>query len=77
MRRNTQQDIINYLTLHPCSTEDEINLGAFNYSRYRSCQSNKKHAELLRRTLKAGKIKRVKIKFKHTDKKMYYRYFVK
>jgi hypothetical protein len=77
-KQNTQQDIVDYLTSHPCSTEDEIFLGAFGYSRYRRLtHSNKKYAELLRRTLRANKIGRIKVKFKTTDTRMYFRYFIK
>ena len=69
--RNTQQQLVNWLTSNPCKTELEIVHKCFNSS-YR----DKKHADLIRRALYTGKIDRVKVKFKGVDARKLYRYFV-
>jgi hypothetical protein len=58
MKQNSQQDIVNYLTKYPNKTENQINAGCFGYYRNLDWNSNKKYAELLRRSLSSGKIKR-------------------
>ena len=69
--RNTQQQLINWLTSNPCKTELEIVHECFN-DKYR----DKKHADLIRRALHTGKIDRVRVKFKDTDTRKLFRYFV-
>jgi hypothetical protein len=69
--RNTQQQLVNWLTTNPCKTELEIVQQCFG-DRTR----DKKHADLIRRALSTGKIDRVRIKFKNIDKRKLYRYFV-
>jgi hypothetical protein len=60
-RNNAQQDIVNYLRRNPNKTEKEIQLECFGFDRVNSLLSNKKYAQLLRRALNNGKIKRKKI----------------
>lgn len=74
--RNTQQEIIDWLERNPCKTEREIQIGCFDYDRRTSGEANKKYADLLRRTLRTGKIDRVRIKLKGEDKRMTFRYFI-
>lgn len=58
-----QEDIINYITKHPGSTESEIMEGAFGFVRKRG-NDNKKYADCLRRALrhKEPKIRREEYK---------------
>ena len=70
-QRNTQTELVNYLTNNPCKTEKELVTGLWN-STYR----DKKHADLLRRAWFSGKIERIRVKIKGTDKRMLYRYYV-
>jgi len=69
--RNTQTELVNYLTNNPCKTELELTNGLWN-DRFR----DKKYADLLRRALYSGKIERVRVKLKNIDKRMVYRYYV-
>jgi hypothetical protein len=69
--RNTQQQLINWLTNNPCKTELEIVNHCFN-DKHR----DKKHADLIRRALYTGKIDRVRVKFKGVDSRKLFRYFV-
>ena len=70
--RNTQQQLVNWLTSNPCKTELEIVQQCFG-DRTR----DKKHADLIRRALYTGKIDRVRVKFHDRDTRKLYRYFVK
>ena len=70
-QRNTQTELVKYLTNNPCKTEKELVTGLWN-STYR----DKKHADLLRRAWFSGKIERIRVKIKDTDKRMLYRYYV-
>ena len=69
-KRNTQQELVDWLATNPCKTEKEICNEAFNSKR------KKKHAELLRRALHSGKIDRIRVKFKG-ESRMLWRYFIK
>jgi hypothetical protein len=70
-RRNTQTELVEYLTDNPCKTELELTNDHFN-DKYR----NKKYADLLRRAWYSNKIARVRVKLKGIDKRMVYRYYV-
>lgn len=70
-RRNTQTELVEYLTVNPCKTELELTNYHFN-DKHR----NKKYADLLRRAWYSNKIARVRVKLKGIDKRMVYRYYV-
>jgi len=70
-QRNTQTELVKYLTNNPCKTEKELVTELWN-STYR----DKKHADLLRRAWFSGKIERIRVKIKDTDKRMLYIYYV-
>lgn len=72
--RLSQKQLINYLSQNPCKTESQIQEGCWDYYRSSSRVPNKKYADLLRRALYSGKIKRIKMKVKGKDtmKKWYY-----
>ena len=61
VKRNSQQEIIDYLTDNNCKTEKEIQEDVWGYNRSSSWESNKKYADILRRAFHSGKINRVKI----------------
>lgn len=69
--RNTQQQLVNYLTNNPCKTELEIVNHCFGDK-----TRDKKHADLIRRAMSSGKITRVRVKFHNIDKRKLFRYFV-
>jgi len=73
-RRLSQQDVLNYLEDYPGASETEIQLDVWNYNRSTSWMSNKKYAEVLRRALRKGVIKRLKVKIKDGSDKATYRY---
>lgn len=76
-RRNSQQEIVDFLTNNNCKTESEIQEYVWGYYRPESNESNKKYADILRRALNAGKIKRARLKFKNKGETRYYwRYYV-
>jgi hypothetical protein len=60
-KQNKQQDIINVLEQEGPMSESEIFESAFGYYRNSSGESNKKYADLLRRTLRSGKITRERV----------------
>lgn len=60
-KQNKQQDIIDALEDNGPMSENEIFEAAFNYYRNSSRESNKKYADLLRRTLDSGKITRERV----------------
>lgn len=72
--RNSVNQIINYLEKHPFKTESEIQENVFGYFRNRKgeLESNKKYADMLRRGLSKGLIKRVKVE----GKRFKYIYYV-
>ena len=57
---NSFKTIIYQLHRHPFQSENEIMLHGFGYDRNSSSMSNKKYADMLRRTLHRGDIMRVK-----------------
>lgn len=71
-KRNTQQELVSWLTTNPCKTEKEI-VNQLWMSKVR----DKKHADLLRRAYFSGKIERVRVKLHGIDTRKVYRYFVK
>lgn len=72
MIRNTQKQIVDVLKDHPFLPETEIFRKAFGYNRSTSRVSNKKYAELLRRALRAGKIKRTEANPTKSRSKYFY-----
>ena len=60
-KQNKQQDIIDVLEQNGSMSESEIFESAFGYYRNSSRDSNKKYADLLRRTLRSGKITRERV----------------
>jgi len=76
-KRNNQQEIIDYLTNNNCKTEAEIQINIWGYYRGLSNEPNKKYADILRRALHSGKIKRVRIQIKSNgETRKYFRYYI-
>jgi hypothetical protein len=73
--RNSQEDIVDYLKYKKFSTEGEIQKDVWGYYRG-GWESNKKYADILRRALRSGKIKRVRMKIHSKDKRMVFRYYI-
>lgn len=71
-KRNTQAEIVETLTEYPFITENQIMREAFGYSRKHSYASNKKYADLLRRTLKTGKIDRIEKRVAGRKERFFY-----
>ena len=69
------KEIINFLVVNPFQTETEIQEKVFDYCRSTSYRSNKKYAEMLRRGMAKGMIKRIYWKRK-SDSRPLYRYYV-
>ena len=69
------KEIIDFLVVNPFQTETEIQEQVFNYCRSTSYRSNKKYAEMLRRGMAKGLIKRIYWKRK-SDSRPLYRYYV-
>lgn len=85
-KRNSQQQIIDYLQTVDCATESEIQQDVWGYYRNQSkrpwllggsSESNKKYADILRRALYSGKIDRMRVSFKGKDTRKYWYYFIK
>ena len=76
VQRNSQQDIVDYLKTTRFMTESEIQEDVWNYKRGESSEANKKYADILRRALSSGKIKRVRMKIHGIDKRMVFRYYI-
>jgi len=75
-RRNSQQQVIDYLQTVECATESEIQQACWNYHRNsKFAGSNKKYADLLRRALHSGKIHRLRMRFKNRANPRYYWYY--
>ena len=77
VKRNSQYEIVQYLQDNPCRTESEIQQDVWNYYRRSGMESNKKYADILRRALFSGKIRRVRMKIHGIDNRMMFRYYVK
>ena len=72
---NTQQDLVDALRMKPLLTENELMRWAFGYERNaRYAGSNKKYADLLRRALDKGRIKRIKLRI--PGSRAVYKYYV-
>ena len=69
------KEIANFLVDNPFQTESEIQEQVFGYYRNYSNYSNKKYADMLRRGLDKGLIKRIYWKRKN-DSRPLYRYYV-
>jgi len=76
VQRNSQEEIVDYLKTTSFMSENEIQRGVWGYYRGGSRESNKKYAEILRRALYSGKIKRVRMKIHGIDKRMVFRYYI-
>ena len=74
--RNSQQEIVDYLKTTKFMSESEIQEDVWGYKRGQTRESNKKYAEILRRALRSGKIKRVRMKIHSIDKRMVFRYYI-
>ena len=57
--RNSVQDMVEVLKIYGPMTENQINTKAFAYTRGASYGSNKKYADMLRRGMRKGLIKRI------------------
>ena len=69
------KEIVHHLIHNPFKTETEIQEEVFSYYRSGSFYSNKKYADMLRRGLAKGMIKRIYWKRK-CDSRSLYRYYV-
>ena len=80
VKRNSQQEILDFLKTVQCATEREIQEEVWGYyrnqSKRRSSESNKKYADILRRALYSGKIDRMRIQFHKKDTRKYWYYFI-
>jgi hypothetical protein len=76
VQRNSQEEIVDYLKTTRFMSESEIQEDVWGYKRGETRESNKKYAEILRRALYSGKIKRVKMKIHGIDKRMVFRYYI-
>jgi len=69
------KEIIHFLVVNPFRTENEIQEQVFGYYRSGNFYSNKKYADMLRRGMDKGLIKRIYWKRK-SDSRPLYRYYV-
>jgi len=76
VQRNSQQEIVDYLKTTKFMSENEIQEDVWGYKRGESSEANKKYADILRRALYSGKIKRLRMKFHGIDKRMVFRYYI-
>ena len=77
VKRNNQQEIVDYLTNNNCKTEAEIQIGVWGYDRSLGEESNKKYADILRRAWYSRKINRVRIQIKSKgETRKYFRYYI-
>lgn len=70
--RNSVQQMIDYLLENPFSTEQELQVGTFDYDKNNAFQSDKKYKDMLRRGLASGKIDRVEAKVKGKTARFFY-----
>jgi DNA-binding HxlR family transcriptional regulator len=70
--KNSYKSIIYTLNENPFLSENELMYKAFGYDRNSSCESNKKYADMLRRLLRQGLIKRVEAKVEGCKAKYFY-----
>lgn len=71
------KEIVNFLKTTNYKTEGQIQEQVFGYYRTSSTFSNKKYADMLRRGLDKGLIKRILWKKKSDSRKLYYYYVTK
>jgi len=76
VQRNSHHEIVDYLKTTRFRSEGEIQEDVWGYKRGETRESNKKYAEILRRALHSGKIKRVRMKIHSIDKRMVFRYYI-
>jgi hypothetical protein len=69
---NSHKSIIYTLNENPFLSENELMYEAFGYDRNSSCESNKKYADMLRRLLRQGLIKRVEANVEGCKAKYFY-----
>jgi DNA-binding HxlR family transcriptional regulator len=69
---NSFVDLLRELKDNPFLSENELMFNAFGYDRNSSCESNKKYADMLRRLLRQGLIKRVEAKVEGCKAKYFY-----
>ena len=69
------KEIIHFLVVNPFQTESQIQERVFSYYRSGNFNSNKKYADMLRRGMDKGMIKRIYWKRKN-DSRPLYRYYV-
>jgi hypothetical protein len=67
-------EIVEFLIKNPFRTESEIQERVFGYYRNSSIFSNKKYADMLRRGLDKGLVKRIIWKKKSESRKLYFYY---
>lgn len=70
--QNSVESMIDALRSEPFLSENELTTAAFGYDRNRSGHSNKKYADMLRRGLRKGIIKRVEANVKGKRAKFFY-----
>jgi hypothetical protein len=69
---NTYKALIKTLNENPFLSENELMIEAFGYDRNTSSYSNKKYADMLRRAMRRGEIRRVKAKVEGCKAKYFY-----
>jgi hypothetical protein len=75
-KNNSVWTMVRILERNPFITENKLNLLAFGYDRNNSWESNKKYADMLRRGLTKGLIKRTEAHPKHKHGNTKYFYYV-
>ena len=71
-KRNSVKSIIDYLSLTVFATEGMIQRDVFDYNRATSWDSNKKYADMLRRAVKKGTIKRFETRYDGIQSRFFY-----
>ena len=75
-KNNSVWTMVRTLERNPFLTENELNRLAFGYNRTSTGESNKKYADMLRRGLVKGIIKRTEAHPKHKHKNTKYFYYI-
>lgn len=77
LKRNSQKEILEYLSTVACATESEIQVNVWGYYRSRMRNiPNKKYADILRRALSSGKISRMRCAIRGKDTRKYWYYYI-
>ena len=71
-KSNSVKSIIDYLSLTVFATEGMIQRNVFGYDRNSTSKSNKKYADMLRRAVKKGTIKRFKTTYPGIRSRYFY-----